>query len=77
MPIDEAINYITEAVKAYYDPDLCDKIKNTLQPLLNLDPKPKVEINFFDEEETYDNCTVQVLTNSVTGDISVGWWKNE
>ena len=38
--------------------------------------KPKVEVNFYDKEETYPNCTVQVLTNTVTGDVSVGWWKN-
>lgn len=36
-----------------------------------------VETNFFDQVETYPNCTVQVLTNSVTGEVSVGWWKNE
>ena len=36
----------------------------------------KVEINVFDEEEIYHNCTVQVLRNSITGETSVGWWKN-
>ena len=38
--------------------------------------RPKVEVSFYDKEETYPNCTVQVLTNTVTGDVSVGWWKN-
>lgn len=38
--------------------------------------RTKVEVNFYDKEETYPNCTVQVLTNTVTGDVSVGWWKN-
>ena len=37
----------------------------------------KVETNFFDKEEIYPNCTVQVLTNTTTGEVSVGWWKNE
>lgn len=37
----------------------------------------KVEINFFDKEEIYENCTVQVLTNTTTGAVSVGWWQNE
>lgn len=37
----------------------------------------KVEVGFYDQVETYPNCTVQVLTNTVTGDVSVGWWKNE
>ncbi len=30
----------------------------------------------FDEEETYPDCTVQVLTNTVTGEVSIGWWPN-
>ena len=36
-----------------------------------------IETSIFDIEEIYTNCTVQVLKNSVTGEISVGWWKNE
>lgn len=36
-----------------------------------------VECNFYDKEETFENCTVQVLTNTVTGEVSVGWWKTE
>ena len=35
-----------------------------------------IDINLFDKEEIIENCTVQVLTNTVTGDVSVGWWKN-
>lgn len=37
----------------------------------------KVATNMFDKEEIYQNCTVQVLTNTVTGEVSVGWWKND
>ena len=36
----------------------------------------KIETNIFDKEEIYPNCTVQILTNTVTGEVSVGWWKN-
>ena len=36
-----------------------------------------IEMNIYDEVELYPNCTVQVLRNSVTGEVSVGWWKNE
>lgn len=36
-----------------------------------------VETIFFDKEEIHENCTVQVLTNTATGDVSVGWWENE
>ena len=31
---------------------------------------------FFDVEERHENCTVQILKNSVTGAESVGWWEN-
>ena len=37
----------------------------------------QVETNMFDKEEIYRDCTVQVLTNTVTGEVSVGWWKND
>lgn len=36
-----------------------------------------VQTNIFDQEEIHENCTVQVLTNSMTGEVSVGWWENE
>lgn len=31
-------------------------------------------ISIYDQEEIHENCTVQILTNTVTGDVSVGWW---
>ena len=33
-------------------------------------------IAYYDEVETHDNCTVQILTNRQTGEVSVGWWEN-
>lgn len=36
-----------------------------------------MDVSFFDKQEIHPNCTVQVLTNTVTGDVSVGWWNNE
>ena len=36
-----------------------------------------IQMNLFDEETIYPNCTVQILRNSVTGEESVGWWVNE
>lgn len=42
------------------------------------DGKVNVEsINLFDEEEIIHNCTVQILRNSVTGEISIGWWPED
>ena len=40
-------------------------------------PEPKIEIPIYDIEEIHHGCTVQVLTSSVTGESSVGWWKEE
>ena len=34
-------------------------------------------IGIYDEVEEHDNCTVQILRNSITGETSVGWWENE
>jgi hypothetical protein len=34
-----------------------------------------VKMNIFDEEEIHHNCTVQILTNSITGEVSIGWWR--
>lgn len=31
---------------------------------------------FYNLEEIYENCTVQVLTNTINGHTSVGWWQN-
>jgi hypothetical protein len=39
--------------------------------------EPIIDVPFFDQEEIYTNCTVQVLTNSITGEVSIGWWQND
>lgn len=46
-------------------------------PLLEVLDEETVEPNIFDQEEKYYPCTVQVLRNSVTGEVSVGWWMGE
>lgn len=33
--------------------------------------------NIYDKVDEYPDCTVQVLTNTVTGEVSVGWWRND
>ena len=38
-------------------------------------PEPPIEINLYDKETIIPNCTVQVLENSVTGAVSVGYWR--
>ena len=36
-----------------------------------------VETNLFDEREVHTNCTVEIWRNSVTGEMSIGWWEND
>ena len=36
-----------------------------------------VETNIYDQEEIHHGCAVQILRNSVTGDVSIGWWKEK
>ena len=36
-----------------------------------------VELNLYDEEELHEDCTVQILRNTVSGELSVGWWENQ
>lgn len=43
-------------------------------------PEPKIElkeINIYDKVERYSNCIVEILTNTITGGISVGWYPTD
>lgn len=73
--IKERIAYLEEqlkgsilAAKAYGEE--CDALKLAVKAL-----EAQTDVNIYDKEETYHGCTVQVLTNTVTGQTSVGWWK--
>jgi len=35
------------------------------------------DIPIFDKETRIENCTVQILENTKTGRVSIGWWRNE
>ena len=34
-----------------------------------------ISTNLYDRETIIENCTVQVLENTTTGEVSVGWWE--
>ena len=34
-----------------------------------------MELNLYDQCEIIEGCTVEILTNTVTGETSVGWWR--
>ena len=38
-------------------------------------PDQQITTNIYDTEEIHHGCTVQILRNSATGDVSVGWWE--
>ena len=59
-----------------YEEDISEDRRRDDCPLVEL-PEQTIETNIFDIEEIHHNCTVQILTNSVTGEVSVGWWENE
>ena len=49
-----------------------------IEALVEFIQQPKVvSVAIYDQEEIHHNCTVQILKNSVTGDVSVGWWPND
>ena len=64
-------NYIEQ----YDDKFLVDKNNPRIE--VDIEEATKVEPNIYDKEEIYPNCTVQLLTNTSTGEISIGWWENE
>lgn len=68
MYLEEMLNKCYLSEKAYGDE--CDALKLAVKAL-----EEQTEVNVYDKEETYHGCTVQVLTNTVTGQTSVGWWK--
>ena len=36
-----------------------------------------VDMPIYNHEEIYPNCTVQIWSNTYTGQQSIGWWQNE
>lgn len=52
-------------------------LQEALRKLARYEDEEEIQVNIFDKEEIYPNCTVQVLTNTITGDVSVGWWEND
>ena len=65
-----------------WDIQLVDLMHRAADAIEEADRRPKkqseaVETNMYDREEIIENCTVQVLTNSITGEVAWGWWRND
>lgn len=62
-------------IEGYDDTFAVDKNDPRIE--VDIEEATKVETNIYDIVEEHENCHVQVLRNSVTGEMSVGWWENE
>ena len=47
------------------------------KPRIEVEIESAVQTNIFDQEERIYPCTVQILRNSETGEVSWGWWEGE
>lgn len=43
----------------------------------NSDPHVEMAVEFYDQSEIHHNCAVEIFSNSVTGDVSIGWWPED
>lgn len=58
--------------------DTLGHVVEDIKAMKNIHPEQvRVECNVYDQEQIYRDCTVQVLTNTATGAVSVGWWQND
>lgn len=48
-----------------------------LQDELNKSREKQIRTSLYDKEEIHRNCTVHILSNSVTGEQSIGWFDND
>lgn len=78
MPVDELIATMREYAE-WADANIWEvpiMLPDVLREAADeLERLSEPEVVVYDKEEVFTNCTVQVLTNTVTGKVSVGWWK--
>lgn len=76
MNSNNAIAILLQERERTENKELIQAIDTVMKLVENRQSQYVSEINIFDTEEIYDDCTVQVWSNSKTGSVSVGWWKN-
>lgn len=80
-PYDYAITFAKNPTGAAYQAarDVIREITKEIEksPVIEQESSMTVETNIFDKETIVENCTVQILENSITGETSVGWWRND
>lgn len=71
--MDEIVNTISRVPMKEATTTTLAVLLAQLQTRYELDTKT-VDVSFYDQERIVENCTVQILRNSVTGDESFGWF---
>ena len=71
---------ITKTVINFQNLPVDEDVEAKYCPICGWSNEPKIELkemNLYDGVERYSNCIVEVLTNSITGETSVGWYKTD
>ena len=53
----------------------CDTVRMAMDCIEALNEDNDV-VKEYDKSEIHENCTVHILENTKTGEVSVGWWEN-
>lgn len=73
--LSEAFEAVTTLIKVW-----AEEVQNkNSPPIAELEElsEQNITTNIFNKSTTYTNCTVEVLENTATGDVSVGWYRTE
>ena len=71
---------VTKTIINLHNLPVDENVEAKFCPVCGWSNEPKIELkemNLYDKVERYSNCIVEVLTNSITGDSSVGWYKTD
>lgn len=75
--IEHGWEYINETVRNELRDDCAEDPKPLHQQLIRQEDVFSISTTIFDEEEIIPHCTVQVWKNSVTGEVDIGWWRED
>lgn len=71
---------VTKTIINLHNLPVDEDVEAKFCPICGWSNGPKIELkemNIYDKVERYSNCIVEILTNSITGDSSVGWYKTD
>ena len=71
---------ITKTIINLHNLPVDEDVEAKFCPVCGWSSESKIELkemNIYDKVERYSNCIVEILTNSITGDVSVGWYPTD